>query len=56
VLGEPDLLAAELRQGQISHLEIDAVAHVGGQPLFSRRHGVSFSARLGAQLLSLVTH
>ena len=33
VLGQADLLAAELGQGQIGHLVVDAVADIGGQPL-----------------------
>ena len=51
VLGQPDLLAAELGQGQVGHLVIDAVANIGGQPLLSRRHGRPSSR---AQLVSLV--
>ena len=39
VLGQPDLLAAELGQGQVGHLVVDAVADICGQPLLSRRHG-----------------
>ena len=32
VLGQPDLLAAELGQGQVGHLVVDAVADICGQP------------------------
>ena len=39
VLGQPDLLAAELGQGQVGHLVVDAVADIGGQlVMLSRRH------------------
>ncbi len=47
VLGQPDLLAAELGQRQVGDLVVDAVAHIGGQcrcshvePLVACRHCV----------------
>ena len=37
VLGQPDLLAAELGQRQVGHLVVDAVADIGGQCLVQLR-------------------
>jgi hypothetical protein len=33
VLGQPDLLAAEVGKGQVGDLEVDAIADIGSQPL-----------------------
>jgi hypothetical protein len=56
VLGQPDLVAAELRQRQVGHLEVDAVTYVSGQPdgvyvRVCRRHLRSFVC--ARELLSL---